>query len=1038
MTPDVWGRLKPLFDQAVDLGPQERKKFLDQVCRDDEGIGQKLASLIEAHEKTAPPTQPILDFHAILPGRPQSFAPGEVILDRFHIIRLIGCGGMGEVYEAGDIHLGRVALKTIRPELAHDESILARFLRSDVKLAIEVTNIHVCRIHNLFTAPGRGGSSQVHFLTMEYLDGVTLADRLQRDGPLPLADIQAIALDLCDGLRAIHNRKIVHRDLKPGNIMLVPGRCEGSQISAVIMDLGIARELASDGITETGLTRIGAFVGTLDYSSPEQLRGTAVGPPADLYALGIILYEVITGKRPFHGKTPQDALTQRTQPLTPGSTIRTGLPRLWDALIAKCLAFDPEKRFPSAAAVAAALTEKPVSRPRQRLALFAFATVALFTGLAFWYNSRPAPAPSPDAQRWYETGLAALRADTFYKATQALTRAVDLDPNFVVAHARLADAWAELDFVGKAKDEMLKASGIQSRRRISATDARYVDAVRASLIYDYAASVEDYRAILKQLPAADKAYGYVDLGRAYEKAGDVTNALKSYAEASRLAPEYPASFVHLGILDSRRGDDAAGDAAFSRAESLYHAASDVEGAAEVEYARGYAASLKGDTPHAREYLGKSLRAAQDIPSAQLEIRNIIRLSTVEYLADNPDKSIQLANQAIQLAREKGLDYWAIDGLVRMSNAWLTKGDYANAEPPLQEALTLAKESQRPRLEAGARLTLASIRSAQSKPDESIELAQAALDYYGPAGFNVESTSALILIVRAEVGKGDFKTALPRAMQALDLGKKSGNLSSMVQLEELAGSVLLGIENYPEALVHFEAALDAARRINQFVEYETEDCAEVLWRLGRYDEAKSMIASIPSDVAKRRPVAIGIENLNGYIKLSRLESQAAFDIARRSLADPSDMSIDTVIDFEILAGEAAVEARQVGQSVAFCGKALDQAIEQKNSRFTARAGLCLAEADLIAGSYQKALPLAQSAYRFFTASGQTESQWRGLLALARIYEFSGNKPEAKKISHEALDILGTDEHNWGNPAAEIYARRPDIQAWRTELVRLSRD
>ncbi len=1026
MTPKEWDRLKPLYDRAVALDPVARAAFVERVRLDDETTALKLSELIGAGDLTIDAGDRTNSLDAPVPAlrdKARAFAVDELVLNRFRIVRFLGRGGMGEVYEATDLHLGRVALKTIRPDIAASEHGLARF-RREVQLARRITHGNVCRIYDLFAVPARPGHPATTFLTMEYLAGVTLAERIESSGPLPLAEAESVALQLCAAVEAIHDAGIVHRDLKAWNIMLVP-----DPPRVVVMDLGLARESESEA-GDPGITRANAVMGTPEYMAPEQFQGHGVTPAADIYALGIVFYEMVTGSRPFRGATPIGAAVMRGKRPPAASSIRRELPGRWDEVIEKCIEFDPERRFPSAGAVAAALQGRRFSGfhlpPRYAVAVLAVIVIAALAGAVFWYRAHSYTKPSPDAQRWYEQGVAALRGGTWYKATQALTRAVELDPDFVVAHARLADAWSELDFTGKAKDEMLRASGLQSKIRLPQLDARYLDAVRTSLTFDYAASLADYRAILKQLPAAEKAYGYFDVGRALEKTNNIAEAMKSYAEASRLAPEFPASFVRLGILDSRKGDDAAGKAAFSRAEYLYRASSDVEGIAEVAYERGYAASLRADDTRARELLQQALRAAEDIPSVQLEIRALIRMSAVEYFAGRADESVNLATRAIQLAHEKGLDYWATDGLVRLGNAWLAKGDYAKAEPPLEEALRLARESQRPRLEAGARFSLANVRSAQDKPDEAIAFAQAALDYYKQAGFDADATSALVIIVRAERDKADFKTALARATQALDLARKSNNPASLMLVEELVGTVLLRLENYPEALLHFQAALEAARSIQENVEYETEHCADALWRLGRYDEANAMLASIPADIAKLPRIAPAIDLVKGRMLLSRLDSRGALALARRVLAGSAGLNPGMRIEFEILA-----------QSLSSCRTALEQAEKGGSSEPAANARVCVARADFASGSYGEALQAAEAALRFYEESGQKESQWRTRLLIARIHEASGSSDPAKKSALDALALLTASEHDWGNPVFQTYSHRPDIEAERRELTRLLR-
>ncbi len=281
-----------------------------------------------------------------------------MLLDRFRIVRFIGRGGMGEVYEAEDLHLGRIALKTIRTDLAGKAQVLARF-RQEVQMARKVTSTSVCRIHELFTLPPGDRRGAAAFLTMEFLEGVTLAERLERDGPLPLEEAEATALQLCAAVRAIHDAGVIHRDLKSRNVMLVP---RNGTTQAVVMDLGLARESAVAPDGEAGLTVPGAVLGTPQYMAPEQFEGTQVTPATDIYALGVLLYEVATGKTPFRGATPMGMAVRRAKRPTPASSVREKLPRHWDAVINRCLEFDPALRYQAANDVAEALRGRRVLR----------------------------------------------------------------------------------------------------------------------------------------------------------------------------------------------------------------------------------------------------------------------------------------------------------------------------------------------------------------------------------------------------------------------------------------------------------------------------------------------------------------------------------------------------------------------------------------------------------------------------------------------------------------------------------------------------
>jgi len=265
------------------------------------------------------------------------FVPGHVVAGRYRIVALLGRGGMGEVYRADDLKLGEpVALKFLPERIARDGDALAR-LHREVRTARGVAHPNVCRVFDVGEVDGES------FLTMEYVDGEDLASLLRRIGRLPPDKALEIARQLCAGLAAAHARGVLHRDLKPANVML-----DGSG-RAKLTDFGLA------AATEE-LGRGDAFEGTPAYMAPEQLEGREVTAKSDLYALGLVLYELFTGRRPFAGAGRAEIrrLQTETAPPTP-SSLAEGIDALTERAILRCLAPEPADRPASALAVAAML-----------------------------------------------------------------------------------------------------------------------------------------------------------------------------------------------------------------------------------------------------------------------------------------------------------------------------------------------------------------------------------------------------------------------------------------------------------------------------------------------------------------------------------------------------------------------------------------------------------------------------------------------------------------------------------------------------------
>jgi serine/threonine protein kinase/tetratricopeptide (TPR) repeat protein len=286
----------------------------------------------------------------------RTLQPDDFVAGRYRVIRFIARGGMGEVYEVEDVELrSRIALKTIRPELADDSLSLERF-RREIQLARQVTHPNVCRIFDLghhLTATARG---RVTFLTMELLDGQSLLRRVREKGPLSTVDALPIVEQMAAALGEAHALGIVHRDFKSDNVMLCAQPSGG--LRAVVTDFGLARTAAGTGF-DARATRSGQMVGTPTYMAPEQLEGGAVKPKADLYALGIVMYEMVTGKVPFTGENAFSVAVKRLHRAPdPPRTHVPGLDKRWEQVILRCLERDPERRFASASEVVAALKDR--------------------------------------------------------------------------------------------------------------------------------------------------------------------------------------------------------------------------------------------------------------------------------------------------------------------------------------------------------------------------------------------------------------------------------------------------------------------------------------------------------------------------------------------------------------------------------------------------------------------------------------------------------------------------------------------------------
>jgi serine/threonine-protein kinase len=269
---------------------------------------------------------------------------GKLLDRRYQVGRRLGEGGMSYVYRAQDVETGgAVAVKILLPRLSRDPAAVER-LRREATIATRLNHPNVCPILRM------GEADRMIYLVMPYLEGEPLSEHESRRGPFAVAEAVPLLQQICQGLQHAHEMQIIHRDLKPENIMLVPDGTTDSgepQYRAVVMDFGLAKERRA-GPEVAKLTATGIVLGTPEFMSPEQIRGKPLDGRSDVYALGILAFELFTGQLPFAGKSAQETMIARLRG-SPAKLrdLRPDLPAKLDAVIQRCLAIDPVERFQS-------------------------------------------------------------------------------------------------------------------------------------------------------------------------------------------------------------------------------------------------------------------------------------------------------------------------------------------------------------------------------------------------------------------------------------------------------------------------------------------------------------------------------------------------------------------------------------------------------------------------------------------------------------------------------------------------------------------
>ena len=387
------------LDDVTGAGLEEVTGFGSEAATDAYGAGATFAPTAEGrgHGGNGGHAHAADDQHGPL-------MPGQNFGDRYHIVRLLGLGGMGAVYQAWDTELGVVvAVKVIRPEASADPAAaqaLERRFKQELLLARQVTHPNVVRIHDL------GEMQGIKYITMPYIQGEDLSTLLKREGKLPVQRTLKIARSMISGLAAAHAAGVVHRDLKPANIMVT------EEDDAMIMDFGIARSMTSGapaaagqsataaGAGAAGQTMLGSVVGTIEYMAPEQARALPVDQRADLYAFGLILYDLLLGRTRAAGTNNAfDELNLRMRETPPPARTKdASIPEALDRIITKCIQPDPEARYATTTELVAEIDKldengKPLPMVRRltwRIGATAVSVVAGLLVLTWWLSRGPA------------------------------------------------------------------------------------------------------------------------------------------------------------------------------------------------------------------------------------------------------------------------------------------------------------------------------------------------------------------------------------------------------------------------------------------------------------------------------------------------------------------------------------------------------------------------------------------------------------------------------------------------------------------------
>ncbi len=1000
-------------------------------------------------------------------------------ISHYRVIEKIGEGGMGVVYVAEDTVLGRrVAIKTLTIKPGQNEQhFRTRFLR-EARAVSALSHPHIATIHDY----GETKEGEP-YIVMELVKGQTLADLLKGDS-LTIARALGMIQQVAAALGEAHRNGVVHRDIKPSNVAI------DHRGDVKVLDFGLAKQLNIDSMTEsdperqtllTSQTQEGVIVGTPLYLSPEQALGSGIDARSDIFALGSLLYECIAGRAPFDGTTRMEICTKiiRDDPVPP-STINSDVSEAVDHIVLKALAKKPIDRYQSADEMAEDLAdvrsgfaataemrviprlpshasgEQPTGalatlsdifrRPRISVGYVIAGVIAVaLLGILGWWLTRPTVhQPTPQARHLYDLGVNAMREGAFFKSSKLLQQAVATDDRFALAHARLAEAWTELDVPDDAKTELLIAQNlVPNRAALVPVDRLRLEAISNTVTRDFPSAVENYRQLVSTVPANEKAFALVDLGRAHEKGEQLEQAIEAYRQATQIDPNSAAAFLRLGVALGRAQKYQEAENALKQANDRFNISNEIEGMTEVFFQRGSLLQQQGKIAEAEAAFGKALERSTSLENNDQRIRTLQQLSNTFILAGDATKAQQYSQQAMELASANRMENRTTLGLIEIGKAYLIRGNFPQAEKNFNEALRLAQLYKGRYAEARAHLALGGLRKQEDNPEAAQTHLQNALKFFEQGRYGKETFSTYFNLGYVQIELGKYDDAKQTFERLLNAAQAVGDNQYVAYGHNGLGYVLLDSERFPEAWNHFYEDYKIEKSINSKLAtgYAADYLGTTAWRLGRFSDAHAnldealAIAEPPGQEAYKDLLADATVSAAG-LALSEAKAVEAVSKARRALAIAgSEIKVSAVRSRATL-GLALARSGQAAAGRKECEQAVQMARTLHNPLWLSEALLAFSEASLAAGDAQGALTSATEAQSRFASAKQNESLWRAYAVQARAKDKLGDKDGARQSAQQAESVLSSLEGVWGTDNYKSYLARPDIIELRRQIALLN--
>ncbi len=767
--------------------------------------------------------------------------PGTVLGDRYEIIQLLGEGGMGAVYKAHDRELGRtVALKTIRAEFAGSADMLQRF-KQEIILAREITHPNVVRIYDIGDAAG------LKFITMEFVDGEDLHTALQERGRFSPPEAADTIRQVCAALVAAHQQGVIHRDLKPQNVM------RDRQGRVVVLDFGLARTLGTDSMTQSG-----ALVGTMAYMSPEQALGEKLDARSDLFALGLIFFELLTGRVPYKADSVLGSLLKRSQaPAEVASDIDPRVPIALSRIVARCLERDRNARYASAeellrdletwqspaAAPAAVPRRIPVQflRPRKwiSLAVAAFMLVLAGVGIRFRHELLATPPGRQEATPALSVAFLPLRNASGDPSMDWLGSSVaeilgtDIGQSSQLRTVPSDRLHQTLQDLRVGPDSHLDDATL--RRVASFTNANVIvwgQYVRLGNRLRLDLTLQDLKND-RTLPIKAEAANESELGATVDRiaqsvrtglslSADVVQELQASAFkpstssiAALRAYNQGLDFLRHGksleaqqALAAATNDDPQFALAFSKLAQAY---ANLGYGDQAEQASRRAVELSGSLPPAEKYqiMAEHARSTKDFAKAIEAYRNLAKVlpqdTDVEYALARlyeDTRSTDKAREQYEKLLKRDPNY--VDALLGMGRVQLLRGDAQASLDYLNRALGLAVQLGNGEQKASALFFLGTAFFMLNQPGDSLRNFQDSLDLRRARADKGGTALTLNSMAQVQQELGQSAQALQSYQEALRLRRAIGDKHGI-------GNTLLDLSSFFDSRGQYDQALEMAKQ-----------------------------------------------------------------------------------------------------------------------------------------------------------------------------------------------------------------------------------